>query len=148
MAVTAVIARCSGGTYSRRTSLPHPRNHNNFGCLKPATRRLRHGVPAASSSTDIPADARWETTYPRWESIHDQLVKKYGMPSISPQDAAQMIESGQAVLVDVRLSNDWEAAHPKGAFNAPAFRVIKMGQGGFSSMLKAVLMQVCCWSSF
>lgn len=109
-------------------------------CKRSALSMTRMRVQA-SSSTDIERD-QWKSTYPAWESsLYRDLTAKYGVTSVSPQQAAEMLESGQAVLLDVRLEEDHAEAHPKGAISVPAFRVIKMGQGGLSSMLKAVLMQ-------
>lgn len=127
---------------SSRGSLQSPVARSHPPCARAESRRRpARLIVRASTATDTDND-QWQSTYPSWESsLYRDLTVKYGLTSIGPKEAASLLESGQAVLLDVRLEGDHEEAHPKGAISAPAFRVIKMGQAGFSSMLKAVLMQ-------
>ena len=43
--------------------------------------------------------------------------------TITPQAAAQLIESGEALVVDVREHNEWIAGHIAGAQHAPLSRL-------------------------
>lgn len=61
--------------------------------------------------------------YPGWEEIFRQLAAAKTR-SVSPEEAFDMSEMGQAVLIDVRPREDYEKAHPKGAISVPAFIVI------------------------
>lgn len=42
-------------------------------------------------------------------------------PRISPEEARQALAKGQAVLVDVRSKEAYEASHAKGALSIPSF---------------------------
>ena len=57
--------------------------------------------------------------YPRWDSIYRQLTEKFKTPSIPPTQAMELIASGQAVLVDCRLPEDFDKSHPE--VRAPAW---------------------------
>ena len=43
-----------------------------------------------------------------------------GLKSISPRDLNQMVESGEATVIDVNSRNSWEAAHVPGALTLDA----------------------------
>jgi len=99
---------------------------------------VRRGTVARAQEVDPHGDR-----YPNWDDIQKQLVGKYGLPSIGPEDAASMIQDGKAVLLDVRLQQDIEEASPKDAVAAPAFRIIDISQGGgIARMMKMALMTV------
>ena len=101
-------------------------------------RAARLVAAAGGSSPDPFADK-----YPSWDSIQGQLVRKYDLPSVLPEDAAAMVQAGTAVLLDARLQSAHEESHPEGAVPAPAFRVIEMSQGGgVGRMLKLAIMAV------
>lgn len=99
-------------------------------------------VQATSGGSPDP----WATKYPAWDSIQRELTSVYGIKSLSAQEAAAMVEAGEAILLDVRLEEAHEEAHPEGAINAPAFRIIKNGDaaggGGFSRVLKSLVLRV------
>lgn len=105
--------------------------------LFPLTRKLptaQRRVRVTRAAVDQPEiDPRYAAgSYPNWDSIHKQLTEKYRLQSVPVQEAAEMIEAGKAVLVDVRLKESFEEAHPEGAVNAPIFRVIRW-------------VCLCCW---
>jgi rhodanese-related sulfurtransferase len=83
--------------------------------------------------------------YPAWESISYELNQKYGVSSIPPQKALDMMNNGEALLVDVRPKESYDEGHSKGAINVPAFRVINMADeqqgGGLTSMLRFAVMK-------
>jgi len=103
-------------------------------------RAPRTGIVAAASQDEY---SDFGGKYPQWDNIQKQLVQKYGLPSISPQDAAAMVADGRAVLLDVRLKKDFEESHPREAVSAPAFRIIEMSDGaGVGRFMKMALMAV------
>lgn len=54
-------------------------------------------------------------------------------------DAADMLATGAAVLLDVRPASDFEASHPQGATSVPLFRVMELATsagGGVGKLLK------------
>ena len=80
--------------------------------------------------------------YPSWDSIYMQLTGKYNLRSVTPDEAAIMIDEGKAVLLDVRLAEDHAESRPQGSVSCPAFRVIKAEDGaGMQRMLKGLLMR-------
>lgn len=80
--------------------------------------------------------------YPSWDSIYKQLTEKYNLRSLTADEAAIMIDEGKAVLLDIRLAEDYAESHPAGSVSCPAFRVINNdGGGGIQSMLKMLVMR-------
>lgn len=76
------------------------------------------------------------------QSIFNQLRGKYDLRSVTPDEAAIMLDEGKAVLLDVRLDEDFEESHPRGSISVPAFRIIKMEDGGgLGRMVKSLLMR-------
>ena len=97
----------------------------------------RSNVVLASTAADPYADK-----YPSWDSIYQQLNFKYGLKSVSVDEAAILIDQGKAVLLDIRLAEDYLESHPKGSVSVPAFRIIKADDGmGFTRMLKGLVMK-------
>lgn len=97
-------------------------------------------VPRASS-TDA-ENLEFVYKYPSWDSIHYELTNKYDLRSVDPVEAASLVESGKAVLVDVRPQESHTEYHPEGAMNVPAFRIIEVGQdGGLGSFMKFAVMK-------
>jgi rhodanese-related sulfurtransferase len=109
---------------------------------------LRLGAPSrvtvARAAAQEEQQDEYTLKYPSWESIQPELVSKYDIESLSVEQAKELIDAGKAVLVDVRPQQSFEEEHPKGAINAPAFRVIDVsGQqgGGFQSMMRFAVMK-------
>jgi len=116
--------------------------------VRHATKRRfsRHGASRVQATAGGSPDP-WATKYPAWDSIQRELTSVYGIKSLSAQEAAALVEAGEAILLDVRLEEAHEEAHPEGAINAPAFRIIKNGDaggggGGFSRVLKSLVLRV------
>eukprot|EP00890_Picochlorum_soloecismus_P005763 jgi/Picsp_1/6188/NSC_03542-R1_senescence-associated protein din1 len=102
--------------------------------------RHRESVLAKASQIDS-QQKDFEYKYPAWDSIHYELVNKHGLKSVSPEEANVMLEAKQAILVDVRPEESHDEYHPEGAINVPAFRIIKMSQGGgFGSVMRFAVM--------
>jgi rhodanese-related sulfurtransferase len=103
--------------------------------------RATRSMVITHATTQETADP-FANKYPSWDSIYKQLTQKYNLRSITPDEAAIMVDEGKAILLDIRLAEDYEESHPAGAVSAPAFRVIKAGDGGgVQSMLKMLLMR-------
>jgi len=80
--------------------------------------------------------------YPSWDSIYKELTEKYNLRSLTADEAAIMIDEGKAVLLDIRLADDYTESHPAGSISCPAFRVINTdGGSGIQSMLKMLVMR-------
>lgn len=67
--------------------------------------------------------------YTVWPVMHTYLVQK-GLQSINQQRAIDLVNSGKATLVDVRLADDFKDQHAEGAVNVPMYR-ITAGNGGW-----------------
>ncbi|PNH01871.1 hypothetical protein TSOC_012204 [Tetrabaena socialis] len=70
---------------------------------------------------------------PRWPAIFKALTNAR-VESVSAQEAKRRVDSGEWVLVDVRLTEQFETGHPEGAVSVPIYEV-----GGW------VPVYVCAW---
>jgi hypothetical protein len=61
---------------------------------------------------------------PKWEDMWGYLARERGLRSIPPEQAAEMVASGDYVLVDVRLPAQYATAHPAGAVSVPMYQTI------------------------
>lgn len=61
--------------------------------------------------------------------------------SISPQEAQKLAKSGKWVLVDVRPSNEYEAARIPGSQSAPIYQPLDMSKADFGRLLKFATMK-------
>jgi len=61
----------------------------------------------------VPWVLQADTKYPAWEAIFDELSVKYGTRTVTPEDAFDMVELGQAVLVDVRPQSEFDKVSAK-----------------------------------
>ena len=140
-----MIALASAPT-TKITFAPQSRSPNKTKFITPSCRP--HPNPRPSLLSVVCAAATPETAdpyadrYPSWDSIYQQINFKYGLRSISPDEAAMLVDQDNAVLVDVRLTDDHTQSHPKGSVSCPAFRIIKAEDGtGLGRMVKALLMK-------
>lgn len=76
----------------------------------PAPRPMLHAQPAAPATPEAAAPAQ----------PADPLA---AAPRISPADAKKALDSGKAVLVDVRAADAWREEHAKGAINIPSMEL-------------------------
>jgi rhodanese-related sulfurtransferase len=109
-----------------------------------AAQRVQLRAPRGNSVITHASSAEdpFANKYPSWDSIYKQLTEKYNLRSLTPDEAAIMIDEGKAILLDIRLEEDYAESHPKGSVSVPAFRVIKADDGGgIQSMLKMLVMK-------
>lgn len=74
---------------------------------------------------------------PKWTDCYAGLKKK-GLRTVSPEEAAELLQTGDWVLLDVRRPDQHEEAHPEGALSVPMYRLLDMGKPDFAKMMKAV----------
>ena len=99
-------------------------------------RALAH-VPRAAATDD-----EYKLKYPSWESIQPELTSKYTIDTVSVEQAKDLLAAGGHVLLDVRPTGQYEEAHPAGAINVPAFRVIEGGKNGMQSFMRFAVMSL------
>ncbi|BBN13288.1 hypothetical protein MPTK1_6g02370 [Marchantia polymorpha subsp. ruderalis] len=66
----------------------------------------------------------FDETYTSWPEIHRVLTERK-MKSLEWQKAYEMLQAGEAVLIDVREAQDFEKIRAQVAINAPLFRLIQ-----------------------
>lgn len=91
---------------------------------------------AAKAATTAAAETE---RFPRWEFMYRDLCSK-NVTSLSPEEAAEMVKDGKAVLVDVRMKEVHEKAHPEASVNAPIFQQMDMSQLSVGKVMKLVAM--------
>lgn len=67
---------------------------------------LQPAHPASRPHLPLQADVK----YPAWESIYAELSGKYGTRTVSPEEAYDMAQLGNAVVIDVRPKEDFDKA--------------------------------------
>ncbi|KAG2436239.1 hypothetical protein HXX76_006550 [Chlamydomonas incerta] len=75
---------------------------------------------------------------PRWPVVFSTLTAAK-VESISPEEAARRVKSGEWLLVDVRLTEQHETAAPEGAVNVPIYETITMEGADLRRLLKAAM---------
>lgn len=98
----------------------------------------------SSVSEEKQQNEEYLVKYPAWEGIQRELTQKYSISSVSAQEAKRMVDSGKALLVDVRPPQSYEERRAKGSINVPAFRIIDVQAdqgGGLTSMLRFAVMK-------
>ncbi len=58
---------------------------------------------------------------PKWHDVFVYLKDKQ-LPTVSPEQAQEMLDSGDWVLVDVRPAPEYEKAHPAAAISVPLYQ--------------------------
>lgn len=139
---TKAQPRARTGMFARSKSFPTIYRQQSIYSQKIYSQKT---TQESEQSQQQQEDDEYRLKYPAWESISYELNQKYGVSSIPPQKALDMMNSGEAVLVDVRPKESYAEGHCKGAMNVPAFRVINMGDeqqgGGLTSMLRFAVMK-------
>ena len=118
--------------------------------LRPATVARRLVVPRTSQARAVASvvaraaatEDEYALKYPAWESISPELTGKYNIQVVGVDQAKDLVAAGSAVLVDVRPAGQYEEAHPAGAINIPAFRVIDGGKNGVQSFMRFAVMKL------
>lgn len=80
-----------------------------FSILAAATLACNAALPQAATPTAIPAQAN--NSQPQ--------ITEASVPRISVLDAKTALDSGQAILVDVRSADSYIASHAAGAISIP-----------------------------
>ncbi|KXZ50257.1 hypothetical protein GPECTOR_17g895 [Gonium pectorale] len=75
---------------------------------------------------------------PRWPLIFKALTDAK-IATISPQEAASRVASGEWILMDVRLKEQYENSHPEGSVSVPMYETIDMSKADLRKMLKAFM---------
>lgn len=78
-----------------------------------------------------------EKFIPPWRDCYTSLREK-GLRTVSPEEANELLATGDWVLLDVRRPDQHEEAHPEGAVSVPMYRLIDMSQPDFSKIMKVV----------
>jgi rhodanese-related sulfurtransferase len=63
----------------------------------------------------------------KWTDCYADLKKK-GLRTVSPEEAAKLLKTGKWVLLDVRRPDQFEDSHPEGAVNVPMYRLLDMSK--------------------
>lgn len=74
---------------------------------------------------------------PPWRDVYHDLKSK-GLRTISPEEAAKLIKTGDWVVVDVRRPDQHDEAHPDGCVSVPMYRLIDMSKPDFSKVMKVI----------
>jgi hypothetical protein len=64
---------------------------------------------------------------PKWPDCYENLKAK-GLKTISPEEAAKLLETGKWVLLDVRRPDQSKQGGPEGAVSVPMYRLIDMSK--------------------
>lgn len=114
---------------------------------KPVGARVVRGGSGATPTTPsrrVPAAPRAAGDagrfIPRWSTCFEALRSK-GLETVSAEEAARLVQSGEWVLVDVRRGDQFAVASPQGAVSVPLYdKLVLGGAGGFDAgkLLKSV----------
>lgn len=89
---------------------------------------------ATKSSTVVKTPDKF---IPPWRDCYQHLKSK-GLRTVAPEEAQQLLATGDWVLLDVRRPDQHEESHPEGATNVPMYRRIDMSQADFAKLMKVV----------
>lgn len=117
---------------SHRSHDTHARSTRQFvGCSGRCT-SARQQIRVHAANT-----ARMGHAFPVWQVVFETLQAK-NLRTVAPEDASQMLESGNWVLLDVRLPAAHESSHPTGSVSAPLYRPIDYSQLDVVKVLKTI----------
>lgn len=74
---------------------------------------------------------------PQWPDVYSFLKGK-DMKTIPPEAASELVNSGDYVLIDVRLPTDHEKAHPEGSIAVPMYVNITNENMDAAKMMKMI----------
>eukprot|EP00882_Tetradesmus_deserticola_P009218 GHRQ01009722.1.p2 GENE.GHRQ01009722.1~~GHRQ01009722.1.p2 ORF type:complete len:254 (+),score=104.27 GHRQ01009722.1:215-976(+) len=101
------------------------------------------GVPRTSSTRpavrSVVCRAAAEKTIfiPPWRDVYNDLRTK-GLRTVAPEEAAEMLATGQWVLVDVRRPDQYAEGHAQGSLNVPMYSRIDLSSVDFAKALKVI----------
>eukprot|EP00192_Tetraselmis_astigmatica_P020176 CAMPEP_0117684112 /NCGR_PEP_ID=MMETSP0804-20121206/20876_1 /TAXON_ID=1074897 /ORGANISM="Tetraselmis astigmatica, Strain CCMP880" /LENGTH=206 /DNA_ID=CAMNT_0005494983 /DNA_START=89 /DNA_END=709 /DNA_ORIENTATION=+ len=95
---------------------------------KPQTRRPCRSMSVSAQASD--GKTEMATKWPEmWRALNDLQLD-----SLPPSEAMRMVTAGEAVLVDVRLKEDFEKCHALESTNVPLFKRVDL----FNTDMKGV----------
>ena len=94
-----------------------------------------NGLPM--SEIDYKVQPESGEAYTLWPIIHTAL-KDYGLESLPPAQCLKLQASGKAVIVDVRMADQFAKQHIAGAVNVPLFRPVQ-GSTMFDTVKKLAM---------
>lgn len=100
-----------------------------------AQRQRTHNLPVrtAAQATSVDTDDR----VPKWEMVWKYLRQQNDLKSVTPQEAKDLAESNEYIIVDVRPRNLHEQAAIKTSGNAPLFQAVDWSKPSFTKALRA-----------
>ncbi|HXI14198.1 MAG TPA: rhodanese-like domain-containing protein [Thermoanaerobaculia bacterium] len=125
--LTAVA--CGGGTYDTSSTAvqPLPQPQSSTSTTPPPQAAMSEPSPAVEMppATPAPMSTRRGPVASTATSVPptDAHGHEDGARRISLAETRRALESGSAVLVDVRSAENWAAGHAKGAINIPVEQV-------------------------
>lgn len=75
---------------------------------------------------------------PKWDECFRYLVDQKQLRSIQPDEAQDLVNSGQYVLVDVRPPQAHKDSHPAGAISVPMYQPLDWGKPDFGKVVKFI----------
>lgn len=104
--------------------------------VRPANRPLRLSSVRVQAATQQAVKTP-DKFIPPWRDCFSLLQQK-GLRTVAPEEAQEMLATGNWVLIDVRRPDQHEESHPDGAVSVPMYRLINMGQADFAKLMKVV----------
>lgn len=89
------------------------------------------------SEIDYKVQPESGAAYTLWPIIHTALTD-YGLASLPPAECLRLQASGKAVIVDVRMADQFAKQHIAGAVNVPLFRPVQ-GRTAFDTVKKLAM---------
>lgn len=78
-----------------------------------------------------------EERVPKWEKVWRYLRQQNDLQSVSPQEAKELADGGDYVIIDVRPKNLHDQAAMKPSGNAPLFQAVDWSKPSFTKALRA-----------
>lgn len=98
--------------------------------------KLQARRPARVGTIRVQAMARSMPV--RWETVHEYLATTKQMRSVAPKTAKEMANSGEWVLVDVRLPGQYAASHAEGSVSVPMYQPLDWTKPDAVKVLKFI----------
>jgi hypothetical protein len=124
----AFAAACSKGeTTAGESSASSATAASELTSTAPSTTDAPEPTPGSSEATFTPAS---DTPAPMLPTLgaapaaaahdeHSQSPAKAAVRRIAPEEAAMLVQTGEAILLDVRIKEAFDTEHIKGAVNIP-----------------------------
>jgi rhodanese-related sulfurtransferase len=116
---------------TQQACLSRPRPARPFQVARQHSRRSgSRQIVRANAATD-------NGKLPKWELIYKYLKEDNDLRSLSSRQAKELVDSGEAIIVDVRPRNLFKDATPIGAKSAPLFQLVDWSKPSFTKVLRA-----------